>query len=133
MNIQQITGIIEDNLDEIERLEGEISKVSPEVPELSGYTDDDFILYLADQGIYPDDSDYTDYKNHLTTNYEKRHKFLTNRNYYITFNNILKNMIDFYLKYLRNPTSDELKILSEGTGIQENINQVIKYIEDNLL
>lgn len=133
MDLKQISGIIEDNLSEIERLETEIKKVAPEIPQLSGYTEDDFILYLAEQEIYPSDSDYTTYKNHLIEKNQKRQEFLTSRNYYITLNAILENMIDFYLKYLRDPTSDELETLSEGTGVKENINQAITYIEDNLL
>ena len=133
MNLKTITELIKSNTDEINRFKTEIKKVAPEVPTLNSYTDDDFALYLIQNGIRPDDSDYATLKANLILQYKKRQEYLTNRDYYITLNKILNNLITFYMDQLREPTEIELKTLAKNTGIQENIDKSILYIQENLL
>jgi hypothetical protein len=121
------------NLEEIERLEVEIQKYSPEVPILDNYTEDDFMMYLSGEGIYPEDEDYDTYKTHLVTQYEKRQDYINSRDYLVTLNKILENLIEFYQDYRRDPDSDELVELASGTGTQDYIDDSIEYIEDNIL
>lgn len=133
MNVKLIAQTIESNLEQIEKLETEIKKVAPDVPKLENYTEDDFVLYLAEQDIYPSDPNFTIYKNHLINKYEKRQEYLTTRDYYITLNNVLDNLVEFYQDNLKDPDSDELDTLAEDTGIRENIDKAIVYINGNIL
>lgn len=133
MDIQIVTTDMQSNLESIAKLEIEIKKVAPEVPDLPNYTEKDFVLYLAKQDVYEGDDDYDTFKNHLIDKYEKRQEFTTSREYYITLNLILENLIEFYQDNLRDPDDDELEELAEGTGIQQNIDKSISYIRENIL
>ena len=133
MNLKTVSQLIQSNTAEIQRLLVELKTVSPDVPVLDNYTDDDFSIYLIKNGIKPTDSDYTTYLDHLIQQYKKRQEYLTSRDYYITLNKILNNLIEFYMDNLREPTEDELETLAEGTGIQENIDKSILYIQENIL
>ncbi len=133
MNIKTITSDMESNIDEIQRLEIEIKQVNPEVPELDGYTENDFILYLNQQDIFLDNPDYETLKNQLIDNYEKRQDYINSRSYYVTLNSILEKLIAFNVRYLRDPDNDELDTLAEGTGIQDHIDTSIQYVKDNFL
>jgi hypothetical protein len=133
MDFKATTQAININNDEIKRHEIEIKKLSSDVPKMENYTDFDFELYLARNGLSRRDEDFVSFKAHLINQYEKRQEHITSRDFLITLNKVLDNLIEFWQTELRNPTDDELKVLAEGTGTQENIDKSIAYIEENNL
>jgi len=133
MDLKLATETIQSNLEEIDRLEIELKDVSLEIPQLDKFDDDTIKLYLIEQEIYPDNEDFEYYKTQILTNYQKRQELLNNIEYYKTLNLSLHKLILFYESELRDTTENELNELLKNSGIQENIQRSIDFINSNIL
>jgi len=133
MDLKLATETIQSNLEEIDRLEIELKDVSLEIPQLDKFDDDTIKLYLIEQEIYPDNEDFEYYKTQILTNYQKRQELLNNIEYYKTLNLSLHKLILFYQSELRDTTENELNELLKNSGIQENIQRSIDFINSNIL